>query len=181
MLKGMTWSLLSIQKGKDMMLIDGVTYDTEQINMMSDYLVSCEGFWDAGNWPSSDVVYWVGRRFPGGAESFLSMGKVDTSKPFVGWICYTSQNAFGGSWELTFNRSLKEAVEAYKGYCEGVGTDDCTMTLYAVPRKRVRSDLASAEEMIATAKEFAGVGCPFDYPDRIIERGPRGGVRIENT
>jgi hypothetical protein len=163
-----------IQKGKDMMLIDGVKYTTEDVNMMSDYLKACEGFWDAGNWPSSDVVYWIGRRFPGGPQRFLAMGKVDTSKPFVGWICYTSQNAFSGSWELTFNTSVKEAVAAYRDYCEGVGTDDCTMTLYYTHK-------AHEGRMVADALQFESFGCPFDYPDRIIERGPRGGVRIENT
>lgn len=157
-----------------MMLIDGVKYTTEDVNMMSDYLKACEGFWDAGSWPSSDVVYWVGRRFPGGPQSFLAMGKVDTSKPFVGWICYTSQSAYSGSESLTFHTSLTEAVEEYKDYCKGVGTNDCTMTLYYTHK-------AHEGRMVASALEFEGVGVPFDYPDRMIERGPRGGVKIVST
>lgn len=157
-----------------MIRIQGVEYSYDDIKSMSEYLVNNEGFYRAQTFPSGDVVYWVDRRFPGGSESFLSMGRVDTSKPFVGWICYTSQNAFGGSECLTFQTSLKEAVNEYKAYCEAVGTNDCTMTLYYTHK-------ADDGRMVASALEFEGVGCPFDYFDRRIERGPRGGVKVVST
>lgn len=157
-----------------MIRIQGVDYSYEDIKAMSEYLQSNEGFYRAFTFPSSDVVYWVEKLFPGGTESFLNMGMVDTSKPFVGWICYTSQNAFGGSEMLTFHTSLKEAVSEYKNYCEGVGTNSCTMTLYYTHK-------AHEGRMVDSALEFEGVGCPFDYPDRMIERGPRGGVKVVNT
>lgn len=157
-----------------MIRIQGVEYSYDDIKSMTEYLVCNEGFYRAPTFPSSDVVYWVEKLFPGGAQSFLAMGKVDTSKPFVGWICYTSQNAYSGSGCLTFHTSLKQAVEEYKSYCEGVGTNDCTMTLYYTHK-------AHEGRMVASALEFEGVGVPFDYPDRMIERGPRGGVKVVKT
>lgn len=166
---------LSFQKGKDMIRIQGVDYSYSDINAMSEYLVANEGFYSAPTFPSADVVYWVEKLFPGGTESFLAMGKVDTSKLFVGWISYTSQNTPGNqSFELEYHNSLQVAKEFYTDFCETVGTDDCTMTLYYTHK-------GHEGLMVKAAEEFRGVGCPFDHPDRVIMRGPRGGVRIENT
>lgn len=93
----------------------------------------------------------------------------------IRWIGYASQNIPGNqSFDLGFFPSLQTASDAYLAYCEGVGTDDVTMTLYAVP-----ADGLSAAEMIESAREFQDVGCPFDYPSKVIERGPRGGIKIE--
>jgi len=92
------------------------------------------------------------------------------------WISYTSQIMPGNqSFELEFHASLADAETAYEAFCYGVGTDECYSTLYAVPQDD------RGPEMIESAKEFEDVGCPFDYPDRIIERGPRGGVVRSRT
>lgn len=48
--------------------------------------------------------------------------------------------------------------------------DGCTSSLYAY-----------SEEGWESAEEFATSGCPFDYPWKVIERGPRGGIRIVNA
>jgi hypothetical protein len=93
----------------------------------------------------------------------------------VRWIGYTSQNIPGNqSFDLGFYMSLSEAKDAYANFCEAVYSDDCTMTLYYTHK-------AHEGRMVEMAKEFAGYGCPFDYPDRVIERGPRGGVKISTT
>jgi hypothetical protein len=93
----------------------------------------------------------------------------------IRWISYTSQNIPGNqSFQLGFHSSLFEAKLEYQSYCRGVGTDECTMTLYST-----KGDSEGC--MIQAARDFADVGCPFDYPDRIIERGPMGGVRINQT
>lgn len=98
----------------------------------------------------------------------------------IRWISYTSQNIPGNqSFTLGFCTSLSEAVEAYREFCESVGTDDCTMTLYGVPLPS--ESYAEHFEMIESAKQYADIGCPFDCADRRIERGPRGGVKIVNN
>jgi hypothetical protein len=98
----------------------------------------------------------------------------------IRWISYTSQNIPGGQgFTLGFCTSLSEAVEAHKEFCEGVGTTDCNTSLYAVPLPSQQYE--EHFEMIESAKKYADIGCPFDYPDRIIESGPRGGVKVMNT
>lgn len=89
------------------------------------------------------------------------------------WIGYTQQHIPGNqSFTLGFYSSLNEAKDAYVAFCEGVGSDNCSMTLYYTGKD---------DSMFTLAKEYEPFGCPFDYPDRLIERGPRGGVRISNT
>lgn len=96
----------------------------------------------------------------------------------IRWISYTSQNIPGNQiFDLDFHSSLKEAVEAFRKYRDAVGTDECHMTLYAA----VDTAMYSRSEMIAHAKDFAEVGCPFDYPDRLITTGIGGGVKIEEA
>lgn len=34
------------------------------------------------------------------------------------------------------------------------------------------------EENWGAAEEFRGMGCPFDYPSKLVQNGPRGGVRV---
>lgn len=93
----------------------------------------------------------------------------------IGWISYTSQNIPGNqSFQLGFHGTLREAQKAYEEFCEGAGTDECSMTLY--------STIGDKDgEMVKAAKEYENIGCPFDYPDKIIERGPMGGIKISNT
>lgn len=91
------------------------------------------------------------------------------------WISYTSQNISGNqSFELGFHTTLREAENAFREYRDGVGTDECSMTLY--------STIGDKDgEMVKAAKEFKNIGCPFDYPDRLIESGPEGGVKHSTT
>lgn len=89
------------------------------------------------------------------------------------WIGYLKQNIPGSlSFEMVFYDSLDLAKAAFAAYCRDVGYDDCSMTLYFA---------GNDQAMYDSAKEFENIGCPFDYPDRIIEHGPNGGVRILNT
>lgn len=91
------------------------------------------------------------------------------------WVSYTQQNIPGNqSFDLRFHHNLREAKDFFHAYCVDVGYDDCSMTLYSLP-----GDPRDRTEMIEQAKEFEDYGCPFDYPDRIIERGPLGGIKIE--
>lgn len=87
------------------------------------------------------------------------------------WIAYTQQNIPGNvSFQLSRHESLIDATDAVQEFSEAVMSDECSATLYAY------SDGRWAE-----AVEYDGIGCPFDYPDRIIERGPRGGWKVEHT
>ena len=95
----------------------------------------------------------------------------------IKYISYTSQNIAGNqSFELGFHASLQGALEFYLEFCENVGTDDCCMSLYELPK-----NYELRQDMIHDAKEFADVGCPFDCPSKVVERGPRGGVRFVNA
>lgn len=89
--------------------------------------------------------------------------------PRYRWIMYTSQNSFSDSFDLTRHASLKDARGHYEDYCKAVGANDCHATLYG-----------HDEESWAEALDFKDVGCPFDYPAKVIERGPNGGVRVED-
>lgn len=87
------------------------------------------------------------------------------------WIMYVQQHIPGNlSFGLYRCASLTDAREMFDGYCRSVGSDDCSATLYAY-----------TDEGFESAREFEGIGCPFDYPDKVIERGPKGGVKVVKT
>lgn len=87
------------------------------------------------------------------------------------WIMYVSQNTPGNlSFTLERVTSLDAARFAYADYCRAVYTDECSATLYTY-----------TDEAWAEAEDFRDTGCPFDYPDRLIERGPNGGIVVKNT
>ncbi len=81
------------------------------------------------------------------------------------WIGYFHQNAYGGPGELMRFTSLHTAIAVYREICEALGSTDCSMSLYAY-----------SDDAWELAGEFDGIGCPFDHPDRLIERGPHNGV-----
>lgn len=84
------------------------------------------------------------------------------------WIMYVSQNFPGNmSFDLDRVSSIAQAKDAFREFCQAVFTDDCTATLYPYD-----------DEAWEAADRFRDSGCPFDYPSLIIERGPRGGVRV---
>lgn len=87
------------------------------------------------------------------------------------WIMYAQHNIPGvRPSDLTEQRSLESAKRELADYAEAVQYDDVLAVLYHW-----------APERWAEALEFKDVGCPFDYPDRLIERGPRGGFVIVRT
>lgn len=86
------------------------------------------------------------------------------------WIMYVAQDFPGNPYsDLSRHTSLRDAVEAFEQYCEDVYNDNCSAQLYAY-----------SEEDWKVAEEFEFIGCPFDYPYRVIKRGPKGGVRVES-
>lgn len=83
------------------------------------------------------------------------------------WIMYISQDAFSSSFDLQRVTSLDAARVAYADYCRAVYTDECSATLYPY-----------SDEDWETAEEYRNTGCPFDYPSKVIERGPMGGIKV---
>lgn len=92
------------------------------------------------------------------------------------WIIYM-HNPLGG-FDVDRVTSLDAAKSALVEYCKNTGFHadlqvtgeyGCTATLYAYDPARW-----------LTALNFRDAGCPFDYPDRLVKRGPRGGTRVES-
>lgn len=89
------------------------------------------------------------------------------------WIMYMRDGmGMGGAFELTRVTSLHAARSEFESFADGpCGYKEGTSaTLYAY-----------SAEAWESAKEFEYVGCPFDCPDKISERGPRGGIRFVNA
>ncbi|MFI2909481.1 hypothetical protein ACG2OD_14690 [Streptomyces sp. PDY-4] len=87
------------------------------------------------------------------------------------WIVYMYQPGPGGMFgEITRAQNLRDALGALETYEREVYADGCTASLYAY----------SPEDWI-TAEDYRDVGNPFDYPSKVIERGPKGGMRIVNA
>lgn len=86
------------------------------------------------------------------------------------YIMYLSLN-FPGETGFSLRRvtSLTQAVLEFENFKLNSGMD-ASASLYPY-----------SEENWAEAEEFATSGCPFDYPWKIIETGPQGGVRIINA
>lgn len=75
-----------------------------------------------------------------------------------------------GDVSVTLRRvtSLQNAILELLNFEMATGfRDSCTATLYGY-----------SEEDWAEAEEFATTGCPFDYPWKVIERGPNGGMKV---
>lgn len=87
------------------------------------------------------------------------------------WIAYSMQNSPGNqSFLLSRHESLIDAEDNFERFCREVYSDDCHSALYAY-----------SDEAWESAEDFRDVGCPFDYPDRLIEHGPRGGIVVNRT
>lgn len=94
----------------------------------------------------------------------------------IQWISYTNQEGAGCRVDdVKYHESLSKARDAYVQYCDDVGVNTCYMRLYFVP------DGIDGIDMMASAEEFRDIGCPFDYPDMVVERGPRGGVVVNRA
>lgn len=87
------------------------------------------------------------------------------------WIMYTHQDGPPQtSFDLTVHASLKYAKAYYESYCRVVHSNECSSRLYPF-----------TDEDWADALDFKDIGCPFDYPSKIIERGPKGGIKVTNA
>lgn len=85
------------------------------------------------------------------------------------WIMYL-YTPMPGDTSVTLRRvtSLAAAKEELKEFERNSGFyDSCSAALYGY-----------SEENWAEAEDFATSGCPFDYPAKLIERGPRGGIKV---
>ncbi len=86
------------------------------------------------------------------------------------WIAYVMENIPGNqSFDLIRTTSL-DAVREHVATLAREWGMNCSATAYAY-----------GEESWGLAEEFRGIGCPFDYPDYIVEFGPRGGIKIERA
>lgn len=84
------------------------------------------------------------------------------------WIMYLSQNIPGSlSFDLQRATSIRDAQDQFSTFCREVYSEDCHAFLYAY-----------SDEAWAEAEDFRGVGCPFDHPDRLIERSRTGAVKV---
>ena len=86
------------------------------------------------------------------------------------YIMYLRLN-FPGETGFSLRRvtSLAQALCEFENFKLNSGMD-ASATLYPY-----------SEDSWAEAEEFATSGCPFDYPQKIVENGPRGGVRITDA
>lgn len=87
------------------------------------------------------------------------------------YIMYASQDIpCNPSFDLSRVASLDNARREYARFCDAVGTDECSARLYAY-----------SDEAWESAEQFRDVGCPFDYPDYVIERGALNGIRVSHA
>lgn len=85
------------------------------------------------------------------------------------WIVYLHQ-PFGKGFDVARVANLREALGALETYGREVYDDSCTASLYPY----------SETDWIA-AEDYRNTGCPLDCPSKVIERGPRGGMRVVNA
>lgn len=88
------------------------------------------------------------------------------------WIMYL-HTPMPGDISVTLRRvaSLRSALLELVNFELASGfIGRCSASLYAY-----------SDQDWADAEEYATVGCPFDYPDKVIERGPKGGMTIVNA
>jgi hypothetical protein len=84
------------------------------------------------------------------------------------WIVYTHVDVPGRDVTgLMHVESLKEAVATVAEWSRGMCEDAVSARLYPF-----------TDDAWEDAQEFKSAGCPFDYPSYVIERGPRGGLRV---
>lgn len=85
------------------------------------------------------------------------------------WIIYLHHPM--GSFDVRREYSLSDCKRALRLYARDTFTyEQASASLYAY-----------SEEAWSEAKEYEDVGCPFDCPDKLIEFGPKGGIRVTNA
>jgi hypothetical protein len=87
------------------------------------------------------------------------------------WIMYAHQGFPGELYaRVTCHESLDWAKWSLKKYADAtVVREQASATLYPF-----------TPEDWESAREMEKVGCPFGYPSRLIEFGPKGGIRVES-
>lgn len=95
----------------------------------------------------------------------------------VYYIAYFGQGFPGEqASDPTRHASIGKLTDAFREFARAVGRDyydpygTACATVYA----------ADDEQAWESAQEFAGIGCPFDYPSFILGIGPRGGTVRES-
>lgn len=85
------------------------------------------------------------------------------------WIMYAF-DSFGG-FRVTAHESLDWCKESLAKFSLNTGDYRVSASLYPY-----------TDEDWKVAREYQNVGCPFDYPTKVIERGRLSGAfRIENA
>lgn len=85
------------------------------------------------------------------------------------WIIYLHQPM--GGFEVRRVSSIEEAKSALHQWSRDVYVyEQATASLYPY-----------SKEDWAEAKEYEEIGCPFDYPSKVMEFGPRGGIKVTNA
>lgn len=91
------------------------------------------------------------------------------------YLVYVQSNTPSGSGSGPLQAtSLAEAEDLFGLFVLGSFDEQATASVYAFPYSEYRVALA-------TAREYADLGCPFDYPDFVIRVGPRGGIKRERV
>jgi hypothetical protein len=75
-----------------------------------------------------------------------------------------------GGFELATAYSIDDAKALLLRYAQDTYTNNPTASLYPY-----------SEEDWEGAVEYENIGCPFDYPQYLLEIGPRGGVKVEKA
>lgn len=89
--------------------------------------------------------------------------------PNYRWIIYLHQPM--GGFDVQRVSSIEEAKSALHQWSRDVYVyEQATASLYPY-----------SKEDWAEAKEYEEIGCPFDYPSKVMEFGPRGGIKVEST
>lgn len=85
------------------------------------------------------------------------------------WIVYLHQPM--GGFDVQRVASLDEAKSLLRQYSEETFVyEQASASLYPY-----------SKEDWAEAKEYEEIGCPFDYPSKVMEFGPKGGIKVENA
>jgi hypothetical protein len=75
-----------------------------------------------------------------------------------------------GGFDLKQAASLSEVRQLLRNVRRNSGDENVSASLYPW-----------SEEDWSSALEYATIGCPFDYPWKVVESGKRGGVVISNA
>lgn len=86
------------------------------------------------------------------------------------WIMYAFTSFPGGQqFRVSTHESLEWCIESLAKFSKSTGDYRVSASLYPFDEKSWK-----------VAREYQNIGCPFDYPTKIIERGILGAFRIKN-